>query len=144
MVAGGELMAKMTVVGIDKLADDLKKMGEFENEGLIDKMLDAGAEKTIEEWKTEIVKQNHVKTGDMRDSVGVSKKTKKGPKREIYPQGKDRKGSSNAQKAYILHYGKSTKKGTRFVDNINTKAEVTSYIAMQDVFDNYLKSKGLI
>ena len=137
-------MAKMTVIGIDKLADDLKKMGEFENEELIDKMLDAGAEKTVEEWKTEIEVQKHVKTGDMRDSVGVSKKTKKGSKREIYPQGKDRKGSDNAQKAYILHYGKSTKKGTRFIDNINTKAEVTSYIAMQDVFNDYLKTKGLI
>lgn len=144
MVAGGELMAKMTVVGIDKLADDLKKMGEFENEGLIDKMLDAGAEKTVEEWKTEIEKQGHVKTGDMRDSVGVSKKTKKGSKREIYPQGKDKKGVRNAEKAYILHYGKSTKKGTRFVDNINTKAEASSYIAMQNVFNDYLKSKGLI
>lgn len=137
-------MAKMTVVGIDKLADDLKKMGEFENEGLIDKMLDAGAEKTVEEWKTEIEKQGHVKTGDMRDSVGVSKKTKKGSKREIYPQGKDKKGVRNAEKAYILHYGKSTKKGTRFVDNINTKAEASSYIAMQNVFNDYLKSKGLI
>lgn len=137
-------MAKMTVIGIDKLADDLKKMGEFENEDLIDKMLDAGAEKTVEEWKTEIEVQKHIKTGDMRDSVGVSKKTKKGSKREVYPQGKDRKGSDNAQKAYILHYGKSTKKGSRFVDNINTKAEVTSYIAMQDVFNDYLKSKGLI
>ena len=135
---------KMTVIGIDKLADDLKKMGEFENEDLIDKMLDAGAEKTVEEWKTEIEVQKLVKTGDMRDSVGVSKKTKKGSKREIYPQGKDRKGSDNAQKAYILHYGKSTKKGTRFIDNINTKAEVTSYIAMQDVFNDYLKTKGLI
>lgn len=144
MVGGGELMAKMTVIGIDKLADDLKKMGEFENEDLIDKMLDAGAEKTVEEWKTEIEVQKHIKTGDMRDSVGVSKKTKKGSKREVYPQGKDRKGSDNAQKAYILHYGKSTKKGSRFVDNINTKAEVTSYIAMQDVFNDYLKSKGLI
>ena len=143
MFGGGDLV-KMTVIGIDKLADDLKKMGEFENEDLVDKMLDAGAEKTVEEWKTEIVKQNHVKTGDMRDSVGVSKKTKKGSKREIYPQGKDRKGSDNAQKAYILHYGKSTKKGTRFIDNINTKAEVTSYIAMQDVFNDYLKTKGLI
>ena len=45
-------------------------MGEFENEDLIDKMLDAGAEKTVEEWKTEIETQKHVKTGDMRDSVG--------------------------------------------------------------------------
>lgn len=44
-------MAKMTVVGIDKLADDLKKMGEFENEGLIDKMLDAGAEKPLKNGK---------------------------------------------------------------------------------------------
>ena len=76
--------------------------------------------------------------------MGVSKKTKKGSKREVYPQGKDKKGIRNAEKAYILHYGKSTKKGTRFVDNINTKAEATSYIAMQDVFNNYLKMKGLI
>lgn len=144
MVGGGELMARMSTKGLNELAEDIKKIGEFDNEDLIDKMLDAGAEKTVEEWKTEIETQKHVKTGDMRDSVGVSKKTKKGSKREIYPQGKDRKGVRNAEKAYILNYGKSTKKGTRFVDNINTKAEVTSYIAMQDVFNDYLKSKGLI
>lgn len=137
-------MARMSTKGLNELAEDIKKIGEFDNEDLIDKMLDAGAEKTVEEWKTEIETQKHVKTGDMRDSVGVSKKTKKGSKREIYPQGKDRKGVRNAEKAYILNYGKSTKKGTRFVDNINTKAEVTSYIAMQDVFNDYLKSKGLI
>ena len=137
-------MAKMSTKGLDEIAEDFKRLGEVAEPEFMDELLDAGAEEVKDAWDMIIREEGYVDTGEMRKSVGVAKGTEKGPKREIYPQGKDKKGVRNAEKAYILHYGKSTKLGTRFVDDVERIAETKSYIAMQDVFNDYLKTKGLI
>ena len=121
--------------GIDLLMDDLTKLANAVGGDLPDKMLDAGAEAAIEDWKEGIESAGHVDTGAMRDSVGIAPGTEKGLKREIYPQGTDRKGVRNAEKAYIQHYGRKSKKGDRFVDKINKKVKIDSYKAMSHVFD---------
>ena len=62
--------------------------------------------------------------------------------KEIYPQGKDRKGVRNAEKAFILHYGKSGQAPTRFVDAVEEAAEDKAVSAMENVFNNYLEKEG--
>lgn len=92
--------------GIDMLMDDLKKLARAVGGDLPDKMLDAGAKVAIEDWKEGIEAAGHVDTGAMRDSVGIARGTEKGLIREIYPQGTDCKGARNAEKAYVLNYGR--------------------------------------
>ena len=148
-------MAKMSTKGLDEVAEDFKRLGEVAEPEFMDELLDVGAEEVKDAWDMIIREEGYVDTGEMRKSVGVAKGTEKGPKREIYPQGEVKRGKQlrggkkiittrNAEKAYILHYGNSNKLGTRFVDDVERIAEVKSYIAMQDVFNDYLKTKGLI
>lgn len=106
------------------------------------KMLDEGAKVIVKEWKKSIKKYNHIRTGQMIESVGSWRKNIHSL-REIYPQGKDDKGVRNAEKAFIAHYGKSGQIGTRFVDDAESNGEPEAVLRMQEVFDEYLKEKGL-
>ena len=122
-------MAKFSVNGIDSLAADLKRLGQLDNEELVSDMLDGRS------------------TGDMASSVAPTKGIKKigdVSAKEIYPQGKDRKGVRNAEKAFILHYGKSNadQPPTHFVDAVEESAEDKAVSAMENVFNNYLEKEG--
>lgn len=133
--------------GIDSLAAELKKLGELDNNEIVEKMLKAGAGVITDEWKKGIkkaVKVSGRSTGEMLESVAPSKKiTHKGDVSLIvvYPQGKDRKGVKNAEKAYILHYGKSGQTGTRFVDEIESSAESKAFEAMEKILNDFTGGK---
>ena len=133
----------MTSSGLNSLIDELKDLGELDNGELTGKMLNAGAKVISDEWKKGIkraVKRGGRSTGDMVESVAPSKKIeRKGDvsASTIYPQGKDRKGVRNAEKAFILHYGKSGQAGTRFVDDVEAAAEDAATEAMEQIFDEY-------
>lgn len=66
-----------------------------------------------------------IDTGSMIDNIKpTSIKVKKGVKQvSVYSQGKDSNGISNARKAYILNYGKSSFPATRWVTKANQSAE---------------------
>jgi hypothetical protein len=143
--------------GLDLLRADLAKLADAVGGDLPEKMLDAGAEAAVQDWKEGITAHKHVDTGDMLNSVGVAPETRSGKKREIYPLGTDRKGVRNAEKAYVINYGRSKgsskrKKwkgwkgsmgkgansgiqGDRFVGKIQKNAETSTYKAMARVFD---------
>lgn len=135
-------MARMNSSGVAELAQDLRQLGK-DIPQVEEEMLDAGAQAIVEEWKDGIEKAGHVDSGDMRDSVRATRK-KKTRSRDIYPKGKDRKGVRNAEKAFVLHYGKSSKPGDRFVDQIEEAAEPRATAKMQSVLNAHLKKKGLI
>ena len=129
----------------DVLKDITKKieeLGEDAGKKLRSEMLDTGAEIMVEEWENSINKHNHIKSHAMIKSVGA-KKGKAKNLREIYPQGTDKKGVRNAEKAYIAHYGKSGQNGTRFVDEAEENGEARCAEAMQNKLDDYIKKKGL-
>lgn len=133
--------------GIDELAAELQELGQLDNGNLTEKMLNAGAEVIAEEWKKGIdgtVKSGGRSTGEMSASVAPSKKIKRTgdvSATTIYPQGKDRKGVRNAEKAFILHYGKSGQLGTRFVDKVEEAAEERATAAMEKVFEEFKGGK---
>jgi hypothetical protein len=75
---------------------------------------------------------------------------------DIYPQGKDRKGVRNAEKASILHYGSQSKTSvakrskkkkypgpgipaTKWVDTADRISEEQAIPAMVKVWDDHLK-----
>lgn len=139
-------MARFDVSGLDDLLADMKQMGELVGE-TADKMLMAGAEEVKAAWQKAIDQKGLVDTGDMLKSVGFSRKPRSaGDIRtiDIYPQGKDRKGVRNAEKAFVNHYGTSGEKGvkpTNFVDLADELAADPVMAAYERIWDEYLKGK---
>lgn len=143
-------MADFVMNGIDELAKELKKLGELDNDKLVGDMLESGADAVIEEWKKgikKVVKSGSKRsTGELVNSVTATKGIKKVDdvsSKTIYPAGKDSKGVRNAEKAFILHYGKSGQPPTLFVDDVETAAEDKAAKAMEEVFNDYLEKEGL-
>jgi hypothetical protein len=100
-------------------------------------------------WRGEIEAKHHV-TYAMRDGVSMTDVTsgKDGLEISVYPHGTDTHRITNAQKAYILHYGRNqTKKGTKAIkgDKFVTEAEKTAkpqvYDAMQKALNEYIAGK---
>lgn len=136
-------MALFNGEGFDSLIAALQNDKELLTEAAPE-MLAAGAEVVTEEWKRAIVEHGLVDTGDMLDSVGPNKATVNDTEKKIavYPQGRDRKGVRNAEKAFINHYGASRRQATHFVDDAETKAEGPAIDAMAAVWYGKLESEG--
>lgn len=141
-------MAKLVMNGIDELAAELKKLGQLGNDALVEEMLEAGAEVVVDEWKKGIKSAVKTKrsTGELEASVTTVKGIQKindASAKTIYPAGKDSKGVRNAEKAFILHYGKSGQPATLFVDDVENKAEDKAADAMEKIFNDFLEREGL-
>lgn len=136
-------MARFRTKGIDELINTLISIGEGAGE-LADKMLLAGAEQVKISWEYAAAYHGHRDTGDLIDSIGYARKpqTISGVRKiDIYPQGKDRKGVRNAEKAFVLHYGTSKKPGSRWVDMADDLSGPRVEIAMKKIYDEYLERK---
>lgn len=143
-------MADFGVSGIDELAMELKKLGQLDNGDLVGEMLEVGADVVVEEWKNGVQKAVKNKrdrsTGELLESITTNKGIQKlddVSAKTIYPAGKDSKGVRNAEKAFILHYGKSGQAPTLFVDDAEAAAEDKAVDAMEQVFNDYLEKEGL-
>lgn len=136
-------MALFNGEGFDELLADLKQHGDLVSTAAPD-MLQAGAAVVADSWRDAIRAHDLIDTGDMIDSVGLSDvvNTSSEKKIAVYPQGRDRKGIRNAEKAFINHYGASRRKATHFVDDAETKAEGPAVDAMAAVWFDKLESEG--
>lgn len=136
-------MALFNGEGFDELLAVLKQHGDLVSTAAPD-MLQAGAAVVADSWRDAIRAHDLIDTGDMIDSVGPSDvvNTSSEKKIAVYPQGRDRKGIRNAEKAFINHYGASRRKATHFVDDAETKAEGPAVDAMAAVWFDKLESEG--
>lgn len=137
-------MARFDTSGLDELLADMKRHGELIGE-TADKMLMAGAEEVKNAWESAIEMEGLVDTGDMLKSIGYARKPKTaGDIRviDIYPQGKDRKGIRNAEKAFVNHYGSSSIDATHFVDIADEMSGDWVMQAYERIWDEYMKGKG--
>ena len=138
-------MARFDTSGFDDIVKQIVDLGEAADDAA-DKMLLAGATVVKEAWQEAAEHYGHKDTGDMINSIGFPKKTKKADgvrSIEIYPQGKDRKGVRNAEKAFVLNFGTSSIKGTRFVDRAETKSAEEVERVMRETWEKELRKKGL-
>jgi hypothetical protein len=81
----------------------------------------------------------------MLESIGYPRKPKTaGDVRsiDIYPQGKDRKGVRNAEKAFINHYGTKTKPATHFVDIADELSGPLVQAVYERIWEEFLKGQG--
>lgn len=134
-------MAKLMIEGMDETIKEMARMGQLTGQVADEMLLDGSAEmKTA--WQNAITMFGHVDTGEMRKSIGFAKKPKSlmdTKFSDIYPQGKDKKGVRNAEKAFILHYGKSKEDGSHFVDKAEADGEPKATAAMEARWDRFIE-----
>lgn len=135
-------MARFDGEGFDELVADLKDKSELMGEAA-DEILSAGAKVVADCWKSAAEKSGLRDTGDMIESIKPSKITESSGVKsiDVLPQGKDRKGVRNVEKAYINHYGAKKIKATHFVTDAIDQAEVAAVDAMADVWYKKLESE---
>lgn len=135
-------MAQMNTSGLDELVNQMRRLGQ-DTGPVTEEMLDTAAGIIRDQWKETAKSYGHVNTGAMVESVDFPVKgNARAMYRDIYPQGKDAKGVRNAEKAFILHYGKHNMPGTYWVDDAETKAGPEAVAACQDIWNRFLESAG--
>lgn len=122
----------MSFEGLDEVYREMTRLGEIAGP-TADRMAEAGAAEVVAGWKQAITEAGLVKTGAMKNSVAAGKV--RGGRCDIYPQGKDAKGTRNAEKAFILHYGSSRVKATRFVDRAEEISEPRAVEVMTRIWE---------
>ena len=136
-------MARFDVSGLDETIAVMKRLGQMEGKAA-DAMLMAGAEEVRKAWRRSAEEHRHRDTGDMIASIGFARKPKEiGSIRSIniYPQGKDKRNIRNAEKAFILHYGTTKIRGSRWVDDADKISEQTVVPAMIRVWEQFLQNQ---
>lgn len=80
-------------------------------------------------------------TGQTVESVST---TVKKTYADIYPHNEDAKGTRNAEKAFILNYGRKNMLATNFIDEIADRAVEVAVPLMEEEFNKILEEKGLV
>lgn len=135
-------MARFDMSGLEETIREMQRMGQESGEAA-KAMLRAGAEKVKAAWRSATEAHGLVDTGDMLESIGYARNPKvigDAMSVDIYPQGTDRKGVRNAEKAFILHYGTSRRRATRFIDDADAKSEAEAVPAMEEIWDRYIQT----
>ena len=128
-------MARMEFSGVEEVMNQL--FAESERlERKAAEMLGEAGQVVVKAWQDAIEDHGHVDTGDMKNSVRASavKKTGEAYTSSIYPHGRDRKKQSNAEKAFVLHYGTSRIRGDHFVDDAEERASEAAERAMEEIW----------
>lgn len=136
-------MARFDVSGLDETIEEMKRLGQMTGQ-TADAMLMAGADEVRKAWRQSAEEHRHRDTGDMIASIGFARKPNEiGSIRtiDIYPQGKDKRNIRNAEKAFILHYGTTKIRGSRWVDDADKISEQTVAPAMIRVWEQFLQNQ---
>ena len=139
-------MAKLKVDGLEMVVSDMIRMGQMVGP-VADEMLIAGAGQMKTDWQDSITLFGHEDTGTMRKSVKPTKIKALGNSEKqiyVYPQGVDKnnqkKPRRNAEKAFVLHYGRSNMNGSHFVAKAETDGEPKARAAMEARWDQFLEN----
>ena len=132
-------MATFKVNGIDEVAKEWEKAAQKSPE-LCKRMLEAGAQEATTILKRHIQSAKLVDTRKMLESTKPTKikEAPGGYSCEVYPQGKDKKGVRNAEKAFVNNYGTTGKRkvpATHFFEHATQEMADAVPLAMERVFD---------
>ena len=134
-------MAKCSYSGFEQIDGVLQTM----DRNTIRRLVMAGADACVRETKDNIIHYRHVLTGEMMQNVAPGKYHEDVGEGwvEVYPQGDDSRGISNAKKAFVINYGRggrrTEKTGDKFITgNKKTMQEVVAR-AMQAESDRIIQ-----
>ena len=137
-------MAKMEYSGFELVDAQLAKL----DRGTVKRIVMAGAEALVEATKDTIASRHHIATGEMMANVrpGQYHETLDGGWIEVYPQGTDSRGVSNAQKAFVINYGyggrRTAKTGDKFLTGQKKRLEMSAIEAMNRENEKILQEIG--
>jgi hypothetical protein len=121
---------KLIVGDISSIEADLDKLGGRE---AARRIVEAGSAAAVKHLQQRTDEAHHVVTGQMRASFapGIYHEDIDRCWQDVYPQGRDAKGTDNAKKAFVINYGRGgrrTKKtGDKFITGkSNTLEEAVS------------------
>lgn len=133
-------MAKFEYSGTEEIEAKLQAMDRDMIRGIVM----AGAEACKKEMQAAIGQYRHVKTGSMQQSVAPAQYHESYGSGwvDVYPQGNDSRGVSNAMKAFVINYGyggrKTKKTGDKFITGNQKRMEQGVFTAMQAESDRRL------
>lgn len=132
-------MARFDTNGLDEIIQEMERMGE-DTGAVAEEMVAAAGEEVRNAWKQVAEARGLRDTGAMIDSIGAGPVTRAGSILycDIYPQGKDAKGVRNAEKAFILHYGKHGYPATYWVDEADEKSGEPVQARIEAIWDRFL------
>lgn len=135
-------MARFDTSGMDDLLADMQRMGE--NTGPVAEAMTMAAAEVIKGcWQRSAEEHGLRDTGDLIASIGYPQApTNFGDALgiDVYPQGKDRRGVRNAEKAFIQHYGSSRTPATYWVDDADHYSEEIIPDVLQGMWDEWLET----
>lgn len=135
-------MATIDTSGLDEMIRAMERLGQ-NTEAVASVMLEAGAQDIQSAWKESMEEHRLRDTGDMIDSVIVAKGAGGARYRDILPNGKDRKGVRNAEKAFVLHYGRNGArkiKATYWLDDAEAQGNVRVENTVNGLWGQYLET----
>ena len=138
-------MASFHMDGIDALINDMRKLGD-NIVPVSEALVTAGAAEIRDCWRESAEKHGLRDTGAMIESVGFpDPPVTMGDVvyRDIYPVGKDGKGTRNAEKAFILHYGRAGRRAiepTYWVDDAEDAAALRVPLVLEKLWGEYLET----
>lgn len=117
-------MAKVTYDGFDQLDAQLGKLGSRD---AARRIVAAGAEACGHELEERTNRYRHVVTGSMMESIAPGRYHEDLDVcwQEVYPQGYDSRGISNATKAFVINYGRGGKRTAKTGDKFITGQKQT-------------------
>lgn len=132
-------MAQFRVEGIETVIKAMHRMGNATGP-VADEMLSAAAEIVVGAWQASIQSHGHIDTGAMFRSVKPTPAKTQGDTRvlSVYPQGSDKRGIRNAEKAFIANFGRTHQRGTGFVQEAEKNAEGPAQEAMINIWDAFI------
>ena len=132
-------MAQFDTTGFEEIEKQFLKQSEIATEA-IPLMLNAGADVLVEAQKKETDRLFGISSrskGDLKRSIKKSKvvATSVNATITVVPEGKDSSGVRNAEKGFVLNFGRSNMPAQPWMDTANEKSEGTAHNAMLDIWE---------
>jgi len=137
-------MGSITTIGLENLIDDLSSLAQIPDT-VIDDILTAQAD-VIEPEQRKMAKSMGVyRTGVTKGSIKRTKIKigKDGKYLDIYPQGKNTAGNTNAEVAFVNEFGKKNQPARPFIRTANENKTDQAVEQARKVLDTFISSKNL-
>jgi len=137
-------MANMTTEGLTEFSLSLEELSSVPD-NIFDRMLNGMAEVIERAQKSKGRAYGVYRTGVTLESIrrGKPRRDNDGGRIAITPQGKNPRGTSNAEVAFINEFGKRGQAPRPFIRDANEESADAAVDAAARVYDEWLKSKEL-
>lgn len=135
-------MARFESQGMDKLIADMRRLGETSGD-MAKAMVNAAVIEIRDAWRQSAEQHELRDTGALIESIGFPNPVREINgvlERDVYPQGKDSKGTRNAEKAFVLHYGTSRIRATHWVDDADEMSGPKVDAKLKEMWGEYLET----